>query len=200
MLLVVGLVPLYLWKRRQNNSQSSEDHREEHQVWVFLHFAPFLLLYNSLKFLCGWNWDIMSITNLILLLDVLMYWLNYGSFIFKFWCSFLMFIVWYDAQAPQRENVVRGAATRRMRNRPASGASTSSVRAATVEGWCMLLFALCFLIFLSPFLFPFAESFVKVKYLISMFSVMYLATLTIDGENRENWKDLSRYVRLKCLW
>lgn len=116
MLLVLALVPLYLWKRRQDNSQSSEDHREEQQ-------------------------------------------------------------------APQRENVVRGAATRRMRRRPASGASTSSVRAATVEGWCMMLSAL---FFLSPFLFPFAESFVKLKYLISMFSMMYLVTLTIDGENREN--------------
>lgn len=32
MLLVLALVPLYLWKRRQDNSQSSEDHREEQQA------------------------------------------------------------------------------------------------------------------------------------------------------------------------
>lgn len=106
-----------------------------------------------------------------------------------------MFIVLYDAQAPQRENVVRGAATRRMRRRPASGASTSSVRAATVEGWCMMLSAL---FFLSPFLFPFAESFVKLKYLISMFSMMYLVTLTMEKIERTE-KIYSRYVRLKCL-
>lgn len=35
MLLVLALVPLYLWKRRQDNSQSSEDHREEQQVLSF---------------------------------------------------------------------------------------------------------------------------------------------------------------------
>lgn len=65
MLLVIALIPLYLWKRRQD-SRSSDEHEEEHQV-------------------------------------------------------------------QQRETIVRATGARRMRRRPASGASTSSAPTATVE-------------------------------------------------------------------
>jgi Tfp pilus assembly protein PilO len=37
MLLVVGLIPLFLWKRRRD-SQSQDENEEEHEVW----FPPIL--------------------------------------------------------------------------------------------------------------------------------------------------------------
>lgn len=49
--------------------------------------------------------------------------------------------MWYGLQVPQRETVVRATGARRMRRRPAAGASTSSAGAAAVEGpWFSVLY------------------------------------------------------------
>lgn len=53
--------------------------------------------------------------------------------------------MWNGLQVPQRETVVRATGARRMRRRPAAGASTSSARAAAVEGpWLSVLYKLFF--------------------------------------------------------
>lgn len=117
MLLVAALIPLYLWKRRQD-SQPPPPHRDEApQVCTFfqlLHSSPFIsppkpwsLLFSSP---CRIVWS--SMTN---------------------------------CQAPRRETVARAAATRRMRRRPAaSGASTSADPPATQEGFSHNSFTLIY--------------------------------------------------------
>lgn len=116
MLLVVALIPLYLWRRSQV-SQSHVEPEEQVQVCFPNYFVlKCSLMPNSLISIIVKN--VFSFHSYFCLLKVL---------------ALILCTMGNECKVRQRETVVRATGARRMRRRPASAASTSSAP-APVEG------------------------------------------------------------------